>query len=469
MKNFSLIVLIFVSGFSFNFSQKEKNTWYFGNNAGLDFNSGAPIALTNGTMFTYDNCASVSDNASGSILFYSNGIDAWGANHQVMPNGSGLLGNTSGGNSAFAVHQPGTSSMYYLFTNDAFAGPNGLRYSIIDMMLNGGLGDVTSTKNIPLISSSTEKITAVAHANNQDIWLIAHPWNSNEFHAYLLTNTGLNTTPVISAIGSTHTGGSLGTYNAIGQIAANQAGNKLVCAIYDLETYELFDFDRSTGMLSNLISISGYPNAWGTEFSPNGNVLYTTQWGGTGASDLHQFDLSSNDQTTINNSATIVGTVTSPDASRKAGYLQLGPDGRIYVAKFTDSYLGAVVSPNTVGIGCNYSDTAVYLAGKICEAGLPSFIQTYRDVKSGITDENVTDNFSVYPNPFSSECRIDINNGSILKFDVEFYDLCGKKIVAISDCSLPFDLKNHHLPVGTYFIRLFQEANVIGVKKIVIQ
>src|SRR5688572_8807849 len=179
MKKIILSFLVFFLVIIVSFAQKEKNTWYFGSNAGLDFNSGSAVALTNGAMFTYDNCTSVSDGVTGNLLFYSNGVNVWDKNHNIMPNGSGLLGHTSGGNSAFAVRQPGSASLYYLFTNDAFAGPNGLRYSIIDITLNGGLGDVTATKNVTLVNPATEKITAIKHANNQDIWIITHPWNSN--------------------------------------------------------------------------------------------------------------------------------------------------------------------------------------------------------------------------------------------------------------------------------------------------
>jgi len=216
MNNFKifLIVLILFTIKSNIYSQRENNVWYFGDHAGLDFSTGISSALTNSAMYTLDNCASIAEEKSGRLLFYSNGEEIWNRNHIVMPNGSGLLGNITGGISAFAVRKPGTDSIYYLFTCDAFAWPNGLRYSIINMSLDAGLGDITAVKNIPLLVPSTEKITAIRHANNIDIWVITHPWNSNAFNAYLLTNSGLDTIPVVSNIGSTHAGGTLGCYNA---------------------------------------------------------------------------------------------------------------------------------------------------------------------------------------------------------------------------------------------------------------
>nr|MBP8668799.1 hypothetical protein [Bacteroidia bacterium] len=63
--------------------QKESNIWYFGNHAGLDFNSGSPVAITNGGMMTYDNASAICDSA-GNLLFYTDGQMVWNANHQIM-------------------------------------------------------------------------------------------------------------------------------------------------------------------------------------------------------------------------------------------------------------------------------------------------------------------------------------------------------------------------------------------------
>ena len=49
-------------------AQNEFNTWYFGFGAGLDFNGGAPVVLTNGAISTYEGSASISD-ASGLLQF----------------------------------------------------------------------------------------------------------------------------------------------------------------------------------------------------------------------------------------------------------------------------------------------------------------------------------------------------------------------------------------------------------------
>ena len=93
-----------------------------------------------------------------------------------MPNGTGLKGDDSSTQSAIIIPQPGSSSIYYIFTVDARAGTDGLQYSIIDITLDGGLGAVTSTKNVLLSTPTTEKITAVESADGESIWVISHRW-----------------------------------------------------------------------------------------------------------------------------------------------------------------------------------------------------------------------------------------------------------------------------------------------------
>ena len=183
-------------------AQKEGNIWYFGVNAGLDFNSGAPHALTNGVLSTLEGSSSIAD-VNGNLLFYTDGITVYNNNHLQMPNGSGLLGHWSSTQSALIVPQPESSNIYYIFTT-YFQGGFGFYYSIVDMSLQGGLGDVT-TKNIALFNPVTEKQTAVRHENGCDLWVITHEYRTLNFRAYLVNDAWIDTTPVISSVGSVHT------------------------------------------------------------------------------------------------------------------------------------------------------------------------------------------------------------------------------------------------------------------------
>jgi hypothetical protein len=167
----NLVVLITLISCQLSFSQNQGKIWYFGNQAGLDFNSGTPVALTNGVLNTSD-CSSAISTTSGSILFYTDGLTVWNANHVVMANGTGLLGGNTSGQAALSVPQPGTP-MYYIFTVGNYASSNGFLYHIVDISQNAGLGAVTSMNNV-LFSPSTERIDAVYNPSDNSYWIVTH-------------------------------------------------------------------------------------------------------------------------------------------------------------------------------------------------------------------------------------------------------------------------------------------------------
>ncbi|EAY28995.1 hypothetical protein [Microscilla marina] len=160
-------------------AQKQGNIWYFGFGAGLDFNNTPPTALTDGKLITDEGCATICDN-DGKLLFYTDGIKVWNRFHQEMPNGTGLFGDPSATQSGVIVPYPGNSDLYYIFTVDNNLGQYGFAYSMVDMTKETGKGDVV-VKNIPMFTPSTEKITAVQHANGTDVWVIAKPWETTNF------------------------------------------------------------------------------------------------------------------------------------------------------------------------------------------------------------------------------------------------------------------------------------------------
>ena len=353
-------------------AQKEANIWYFGHNAGLDFNSGVPVPLTDGIMNTDEGCASIADE-NGALLFYTDGTLVWNKNHTQMPNGNGLLGHKSSTQSGVIIPKPGAINIYYIFTVDYTANPGGIAYSEVDMSLDGGLGDVTAIKNIQLVTPASEKITAVLHENKQDIWVIGHGWDSANYMAWLVSTTGVDTNPVISTIGSITGSVGANNFNSIGYLKASAEGDRIASAHwYGLNRVEVFDFDNATGQLSNFISLNGFTGTgcYGVEFAPVEPVLYVTERAYNGY--LYQYDLSSNDQTTINNSRIALDSFDG-----QWGAIQLGPDGRMYVSKRSSTNLGVITKPDILGFDCTYIDEGVDLGGQIAWLGLPSFIQSY--------------------------------------------------------------------------------------------
>ncbi len=363
-KLFPLIVGLSFFNSTLLFSQGEGDHWYFSQNAAMTFNSGNPVALTNSAMSTFEGSASISD-AAGNLLFYTDGIRAWNKNHVQMANGFGMNGNPSSAQSAIIVQKPGSATLYFVFTVDAQGGALGFCYSIVDMSLNSGLGDVT-TKNTTLYTPTCEKVTAVRHKNGCDVWVLSHRWNSADVYAYLVTSSGVNNTPVISNPGGQiHTGTSS---VAIGYMKANPQGTKVACALATNGTslaasLELYDFNNATGVCANSINIpTGFLQTYGCEFSPDGKLLY----GSSGT--IYQFNTTLANATAIINSKTNVGAGTY-------GAMQNAKNGKIY--QVASTALNVINNPNVVGVGCNFVANAVSLGGKSGGLGLPSFFATW--------------------------------------------------------------------------------------------
>jgi gliding motility-associated-like protein len=364
----------------FSLSQNEANIWYFGGNAGLDFNSGVPVPLLNGELNTNEGCATISD-SSGSLLFYTDGTNVWNRDHQVMPNGTGLNGDDSSTQSAIIVPKPNDLSIYYIFTVDAFGGPEGLQYSEVDLTLDGGLGDITTVKNVLLETPVTEKISAIKSLSLNEYWIVAHKWQSNEFISYNISESGVNPNPVISAVGS-FTGGPPNNV-AIGQLKISPSGEKIVLAHLGLNQAQVCDFNSNTGVVSNAITIYEDLNIaefpYGVEFSPNSELVYVSLQNGP----IYQYNLEAGTVIDVIGSRYTIDTMGGLNRG-----LQLGPDGKIYVAKIFETSLDVIENPNAQGFACGYQANSVDLNGRTCFFGLPPFIQTFFNFNVGFQSEN---------------------------------------------------------------------------------
>lgn len=341
-------------------AQKQNNIWYFGTNAGLDFNVDPPKSIT-GNLVAPEGSAAISD-PDGKLLFYSNGITVWDRNKNIMPNGAGLVGGASSTQAALIVPLPNSCSQYYLFTTEDHYTDGGLAYSVVDMCLNNGFGDIIlSTKNTSVINKTTEKVTGILHANGVDIWIITHTLSTNKFQAFLLTSSGLSTTPVVSTVGSYYAPDAI-----IGPIRASHDGSKVVSSASFRDICEMFDFDSSTGQLTNTYDLDqlfiGQQWVYGIEFSPNDSILYLSTFYVTNY--VYQVDLLTKQLTTLN----------SISGNYYYGALQMGPDKKIYLARNNSTFLDVIDQPNIPGIACGYHEKGqLLIAGTSSLSGLPNF------------------------------------------------------------------------------------------------
>ncbi len=370
-RTFSAVGLfVFIFSVCMCFGQGENNTWYFGYGAGVDFNSGSPVAISGGQTAQREGVASVSD-ASGNLLFYSDGLSVWDRTHSFMPNGTGLMGDPSSTQSATIVPIPGNANQYYLFTCPAINSSNGLRYSIVDMTLNAGNGDIAATKNVLLLNSTTEQCTTVP-ATNGCVWFITRKFNP-VFYSYLIDITGIHP-PVISNCGSVFMSINI---NGLGYMKPSPLNNKIAIADYGASSavsfFELYDFDNTTGSVSNAIQLSPPTNVvYGCSFSPDGTKFYGALWGPS----IYQFDLTAGSAAAIQATETLIGNTNGTSV----GAMQIGPDQKIYVTSEGDLSLSVIDNPNALGTACNFIFASLPLNGGTCGIGLPSIVQSVCNV-----------------------------------------------------------------------------------------
>jgi len=346
-------------------TDKAGDNWYFGNQAAISFASGVPVALTNSNMSAAEGSASISD-PTGNLLFYTNGQTVYDNTHNVMQNGLGLTGSQISAQSAIIVPQPQNDSLYYIFTVSNWTDPSvTLRYSIVNINANNGQGAVIS-KNVTLHSPVAERVTATYHANCQDIWIVSHEHSTNNYIAYLLTDSGVSSTAVISAVGANHVGG-----NRYGGLRMSHDGQKLCSTLggsTTQATVELFDFDKQTGIVSNPIVLATnneMSDAYSSEFSSDNKKLYVCEFNDNL---IMQYDLVL-PPALIAASATDIAQTTSTFKRS----LQMGPDNKIYVSTPGQS-LGVINFPNVLGASCGYADNAISLQGGFSSLGLPNFL-----------------------------------------------------------------------------------------------
>lgn len=328
-------------------AQGETTWWYFGGGAGTHYTCDDAIKL-GGPLSAIEGSSAMST-PDGELLFYTNGIVIRDRNHNLMPNGTGLLGHVSSSQSATIVPWPGDTTKYFVFTIDASPqwSSVGVHYSVVDMTLNGGLGDIGPTKNVYL-THGIERLAAVRHGNAKDYWVVT---TEDTIRAFQVTNAGVNHTPVESAT-VTFPWAGLSKFSPNGKFLAVPGAG-------------LYDFDDLTGIASNQRDLM--PLWYGIAFSPNSQYLYTAQW-----TSIYQYDITLGTQAAIQASSVNLGS-----ASTQVDGMQLAPNGKIYCSR-QHAWLSTIEFPNNPGGSCVMVDSGyLCLPPKHGFSGMPNFVQTY--------------------------------------------------------------------------------------------
>ena len=504
--SFKYVVLLSFILFSLNsYAQREADNWYFGDSVGLNFSSGYPIPLNNSVM-DGAGAATWSDSLAGELLFYSNSHQVWNRKHELMPNGDSLRGEIWIKQNSLIIPVPSRQKKYYLFTLGASSAPkpdsvvatappfySDLLYSIVDMELDSGLGDIVdSTKNTLLADSLTQKMAIVPHENGRDYWLIAHNIGDNCFQVFLIQKDGISE-PQQQCIGTNHSPVSEGElfYQSRGQIKASPNNKMLAVTSWSFlpRPFDLFRFDNDTGLISDHITLAKMGWQEGLSFSPDNSKLYITgiyesdsSLGNT-RSFLYQYNLRAYKEETINNSRI---RIEVPDNTFIASpWLELAPDGRIYGStnwgrSEEDEYdLLVIQHPNKRGAAAGLTGLHLDFEKGRPSHSLPNFVQNvfngleaeeFPVIPEGADPCMLENVVHLFPNPTNKFIQLKIFEGCYQPYALTIYNVLGQRISRFSIEKPTSDfIEMQNYASGLYFAEIKMPNRKKVVKKFIVR
>ncbi len=378
MNRYNIIGIAFILFSLSSIAQKQANILYFGDRCGLDFNSGEPIVTTDYNQNNFMGSASVCDSL-GSLVIYSEGKHIWNREHDIMMNGEDLAG---GGDRiatqrVLIVKQPGSDNIYFVFIvgrgTYTSNGLRGLWYSVVDINGDNGLGEVIE-RDVFLNAAwdAQEKLFAANHQNNEDIWIITRKFQDqdHQYASFLLSPSGLNTTPVYSSAVVTQFSG---LENVHGYSKISYDKKYLLTAHYFANPdaiVEICKFNDTTGVIEYLyyeMKVNQFGDKlfpYGIEFSPDSKFVYISYHDTNPVEDdyIYQYEMQY-----IENAILFAQSAILINIGPGRG-LQLATDGKIYCSMDGGDtpyhHVSVIHKPWERGLACDFEADAINMGNR---------------------------------------------------------------------------------------------------------
>jgi len=384
--------------------------WFFGDGLMATFPGGTgPISITNigtdlGNRVAYEGTTAISDNA-GTLQYFSNGRSLWNSAYTKLygnlnaGNESGSSPGNPGGSTSSAVqgvlfvrHPLNPNQIHVFTTDDALTSTDmGLNHSVLDAVSGVMTNPVRLKDDLGNDYRTTEQIDATLHSNGMDIWVVvrqsgkASTSQFRNFYSYLVTCNGLTTVPVKSNQVAPEYGHRWDfgaqplTTDAWdqnferGAIKFNWNGTR-AATVNDMvgsqdadESIMIFDFDKSTGLLSNCKPVARQEGQWfwsgadyskqyDCEWAPDGNGLYIAPAAGAPGRILWM------DGSLATSAALYASIKVASNTASGACNINLGGDGKLYQATTTNNlnvYTFASTADLNSGTGAVHSSLAL--------------------------------------------------------------------------------------------------------------
>ncbi len=491
MKRLCPILIFLLSSVILLCQNKQDYIWPLGLEAAvgdgilLDFNK-KPVDISKrmGILGMARGVATIADR-NGMLLFYTNGWAVANKEHHVMPNGLGLndgryfqefwRGNWDFGILArqdmIILPDPSDSLGYYIIHKPFEYNPDQddkpkftmetMKYSYVDMRLDGGLGDVTKKDSTFFEGQfQSDYLSALANEDNTGWWFMTPARYDSLYYTWLLDEQGISLVDS-QAIGPI---AHLESFGFAGDARFSPDGSKY--AYFNLiDGLSLFDFDRQTGELSHLRRMEWAPTDeynWAStiEFSPNSRFIYI-------GNEKELFQLDTWTENLSDGLMLIHEWGELPELSESFFSLGLGPDCKIYCRSGNGSYFFHTIhSPDKLGLACDFIANDVILPNISSGAAFPNVprfrVDEAEKCDSSITMVNGVNVFwrrdlEVYPSPASEYVTVTLPEGK--KGSVNIIDMQGQVVWHEDNLTGTPQVDVSNLPAGLYSVEFVPERN----------
>lgn len=369
-------------------AQNQANIWYFGYQAGIDFNTPQPTLLQNQYISNNSIAGTAICDTQGTLLFYlsSKYKKLYNASHQVLKNSFFSFIPAT----VVIVPFPNSQDLYYVIAKESKISTRTntsgnvdslvhrlqkiqplenlqhmplrdytLSYMVVDMRLNQGKGGIKQPRTVLDSNSLGKGLGIIRHQNRRDYWLVNFIPHSKQVKAYLINAQGLQKQAIISSLGPYKRGKNRKTW-ALGNIKSTIQGDKVL--FHDQYGIYLANFNNQTGLfedsLTRIYKINPNDYPGGGEFSPDGTKLYFIDAGKSNAWNtevnlmLAQYDLEAGNEKQVNASLQYIQVFRGENVDYIQS-LQLAPDGKIYGVGLYDEIV-CIHKPNLRGDACAF-------------------------------------------------------------------------------------------------------------------
>ncbi len=388
LKTYWFLIFLSLLNSPILFAQREADNWIIGNWIDINFTTGDPLVSFVGPYSNSEFEGATMSDSLGNLLFFYGYETVYNRNGEVMLNGNNILPEFHNvRKTELTFPKPGSDSEYYIFGVTSEQSGGGIYYSVIDILLDGGLGGVTSEKNIKLeaANSAQGKIFALKDASGDGYWVITRLFGDDRYASFKVTASGVNAEPVYSP-----TGVFRQVSSGSGPMKVSPEKNYIVSCFWThisgTGALEICSFDSQTGIISfkHMIQpcLIGKPETpVDCEISPDSKYLYVYWLNGVSSEiGIYQYDME-----LIEDSAAYLNSGIFLLNIHDEG-VQLANDGRIYFTYLSldpdlehleRKYLGVINKPWNPGLSCDIDTLGLYLGGRERGHVLPNILLDY--------------------------------------------------------------------------------------------